>query len=225
MRPDFRVAHSHGGTRGPCRSRRRASNRVGGPPAWGLRGAHLVALAIRVFLALALITNTEPALEAQQLQPTEAQLKAAFLFNFGRYVTWPTVAGDSFSICVVGRDPFGSALDSIVAGEKLAGKPATVRRVEGAQEASACQIVFISSSEESRLQSTLAALSKSGNALTVSDIPDFVQRGGMIQFVDEGNRVRFLVNLAAAKRAGLALSSELLKVAKVVNQDDGRGAV
>jgi len=184
-----------------------------------------VALALRLFLALLVVTNTAPVLEAQQLKPTEAQLKAAFLFNFGKYVTWPTAAGATFSICVLGRDPFGSSLDSIVAGETLGGKPAEVRRVRSVQEASGCQIVFISASEENHLQATLTTLSRSGSALTVGDSPDFVQQGGMIQFVEEGNRVRFVVNLAAARRAGLVLSSELLKVAKVVDQDSGPGAV
>lgn len=183
------------------------------------------AVALRLILVLALATTTEPVLDAQQVRPTEAQLKAAFLFNFGKYVTWPAIPADNFSICVLGRDPFGSSLDAIVSGETLAGKPATVRRIRGAQEASSCQIVFISSSEEAHLQATLATLARSGNALTVSDLPEFVQHGGMIQFVDEGNRVRFVVNLAAARRAGLVLSSELLKIAKVVDNSDGRGSV
>lgn len=182
-------------------------------------------LALRLILVLALATTSEPMLDAQQVRPTEAQLKAAFLFNFGKYVTWPASSSESFSICVLGQDPFGSALDSIVAGETLGGKPASVRRIRAAQEASSCQIVFISSSEEAHLQSTLATLAQSGSALTVSDLPEFAHRGGMIQFVEDGNRVRFVVNLAAARRAGLVLSSELLKVAKVVDNGDGRGAV
>ena len=183
-----------------------------------------LALALRFVLVMALATTTEPMLDAQQVRPTEAQLKAAFLFNFGKYVTWPAIPSDSFSICVLGRDPFGSSLDAIVSGETLGGRPAAVRRIRGAQEASSCQIVFISSSEEAHLQSMLATLARTGSALTVSDLPDFVQQGGMIQFVQEGNRVRFVVNLAAARRAGLVLSSELLKIAKVVDNGDGRGA-
>ena len=109
----------------------------------------------RVTLALALLLSTPPFLDAQQIMATEAQLKAAFLFNFARYVTWPHSPESHFDVCVLGRDPFGSALDSIVAGETLAGKPAQVRRIRAAHEASGCQIVFISSSDESRLQPTL----------------------------------------------------------------------
>lgn len=217
MRADVTHWSGHGGRR----SRGRPKLPYGG--AVRSRRPRLVELATRIFLAIALLTGAEPALEAQQLKPTEAQLKAAFLFNFGRYVTWPNIAGDTFSICILGHDPFGSSLDSLVAGETLGGKPVAVRRIRGAQEASGCQIIFISSSEESHLQPTLAALSKS-TALTVSDIPEFVQRGGMIEFVDDGNRVKFLVNLAQAKSAGLVLSSELLKVAKVVNTNVGPGA-
>jgi hypothetical protein len=182
-------------------------------------------LTLRFVLMLALATTSEPILDAQQVRPTEAQLKAAFLFNFGKYVTWPAIAGETFSICVLGQDPFGSTLDAIVSGETLAGKPATVRRIRAAEEASSCQIVFISSSEEAHLQATLVTLARSSSALTVSDLPAFVHQGGMIQFVEEGKRVRFVVNLAAARRAGLVLSSELLKVAKVVDNADRRGAM
>jgi hypothetical protein len=181
-------------------------------------------LVVHVLLTIALLANGELALDGQQIRPTEAQLKAAFLFNFGKYVTWPRITGDTFSICLLGQDPFGPVLDSIVAGEKLGGKPAEVRRIRGAQEASTCQIVFISSSQESHLQSTLVELAKYP-ALTVSDIPDFVRRGGMIQFVDEDDRVRFIVNLSAAQKAGFVVSSELLKVAKYVQRESGPGGV
>jgi YfiR/HmsC-like len=179
---------------------------------------------VQVVVAIALLAIAEGTVDGQQIRPTEAQVKAAFLFNFGKYVTWPRVTGDTFSICVLGQDPFGEALDSIVSGETLNGKPADVRRIRGAQEASTCQIVFISSSQETHLQSTLVELAKYP-ALTVSDIPDFVQHGGMIQFVDEDDRVRFTVNLAAAQKAGFVVSSELLKVAKYVQRVSGPGGV
>ena len=177
----------------------------------------------RVTLVLALLLSTPPLLDAQQIKATEAQLKAAFLFNFAKYVTWPHSPETHFDICVLGRDPFGSALDSIVAGETLAGKPAEVRRIHATHEASGCQIVFISSTDESRVQSTLDELGATA-ALTVSDMPGFVDHGGMIQFVTEGDRVRFIVNLAAAQKVGLVLSSELLKVAKTVQVHRGPGA-
>jgi hypothetical protein len=79
-------------------------------------------------------------------------------------------------------------------------------------------VLFISASEDARLKSILAALDKS-SLLTVSDVADFTKRGGMIQFVMDGGRIRFEVNLAAARQAGLNLSSELLKVASSVRRE------
>ncbi len=225
MRPDVRATHLPIEAKPRMCHRTKPIGEFGKTCATRSRRSRWLVLGLQLILVLALATTSEPVLDAQQVRPTEAQLKAVFLFNFGKYVTWPVLPLENFSICVLGRDPFGASLDAIVSGETLAGKPATVRRIRGAQEASSCQIVFISSSEEAHLQSMIAALARSGNALTVSDLPHFVQQGGMIQFVEEGNRVRFVVNLAAARRAGLVLSSELLKIAKVVDNGGGQGSV
>lgn len=150
---------------------------------------------------------------------SEYAVKAAYLYNFGRFVDWPPNASGSqsneFTICVLGRDPFGSALDETIAGEKINNKSVAARRISKAADASGCRILFISSSEDKRLKETLSTVSPLG-VLTVSDMPEFVERGGMVQFVVEANRVRFAINLAAAQQAGLSLSSELLKVATAV---------
>jgi hypothetical protein len=153
-------------------------------------------------------------------QATEYQVKAAYLFNFAKFVTWPTAAertDPSFTVCVLGRDPFGSALQTTVSGEKIRGKPVVLKRVATAKEASGCRILFISSSEEPKLKRVLSEMDP--GTLTVSDMPHFVDNGGMIQFVPEGKRVRFEVNLTAAEKSGLALSSELLKVATNVRRE------
>ena len=125
-------------------------------------------------------------LYAQQSKPTEYQVKAAYLYNFGRFVKWPpglaAGKGDSFPVCVLGRDPFGSILDSTLAGEALEGKPVVIRRIARPQDAADCRILFVSSTEENHLKEILAAIDQAG-VLTVSDIPGFSRRGGMIQFV------------------------------------------
>jgi hypothetical protein len=165
------------------------------------------------------------ALSAQQSKPTEYAVKATYLFNFARFVEWPAslaASRDAFSICVLGEDPFGRSLDAILAGEKIAGKSVVSRRISKPQDAAACRIVFISSSEDARLKDLLAALGKVGT-LTVSDIPRFSSRGGMIGFISEGNRVRFEVNLTCAQDAGLTMSSELLKVAVAVRREPQPG--
>ena len=93
-------------------------------------------------------------MDAQQPRPNEYQVKAAYLFNFGRFVKWPASAADksnSFAVCVLGQDPFGSSLDSIMAGEQLDGKRLVVKRISAAQDAEDCRILFISATEESHL--------------------------------------------------------------------------
>jgi hypothetical protein len=161
-----------------------------------------------------------------QQKPTDYQVKAAYLYNFGRFVEWPAKVAaakdDSFTVCVLGEDPFGPALDATLAGETMNGKSVVARRISAPEESSNCQILFVSSAEDRRIDKIIGALKKEA-VLTVSDMPRFSQRGGMIQFLLEGNRVRFEVNLSAAQRAGLTLSSELLKIATTVRRNSSAG--
>ena len=160
-------------------------------------------------------------LSAQAPKITEYQVKAAYLANFGRFVEWPNsvavAKSESFNICVLGHDPFGGALDAAVSGETIDRVPIAAKRISRPQDALDCRVLFISSSEDSQLREVLAALDKT-SVLTVSDMPQFARRGGMVQFLLDGNRVRFEVNLAATQRVGLNLSSELLKLAIAVRR-------
>jgi hypothetical protein len=178
--------------------------------------------AVIVILALLHI----PILQAQQPKVTEYQVKATYLYNFGRFVQWPpnvaATQDNSFAVCVLGQDPFGPTLDSTLAGETLDGKPVVVRRISRAQDVGDCRIMFISSTEENHLKQILAALERA-LVLTVSDMPDFSRRGGMIQFVLEGSRVRFEINLASTEAARLIVSAELLKVAATVRKNGQSG--
>jgi hypothetical protein len=136
-------------------------------------------------------------------------------------VEWPaniTAKRDPFTVCVLGQDPFGPVLDAILTGETIDGRSVVAKRVSTPEESANCQILFLSSAEASRLNKIIKALNEDA-VLTVSDMPQFSQRGGMIQFVLEGKRVRFEVNLTAVQRAGLSLSSELLKVATTVRRN------
>lgn len=153
-------------------------------------------------------------LAARVSAPGEYAVKAAYLYNFGRFVEWPPQATTegSFSICVLGMDPFGRVLDGIVAGQTIDGKKVVARRIARSEGAAGCRVIFISSSEAGELTRVLAALANSA-VLTVSDMPQFTQSGGMIGFVQQDNRIRFAVNLAAAQRVGLKLSAQLLKLA------------
>lgn len=164
--------------------------------------------------------------QAQKASPTEYQVKAAYLYNFGKFVVWPedeTGKEGPFEICVLGDDPFGRALDATITGGTISGKNVAAKRITKPQEIDGCRILYISSSETERLGEVLGVLDRS-NVLTVSDIPQFSQRGGMIQFVLDGSRVRFEVNLTNAEGAGLNLSSELLKVALKVTKNPHLGS-
>lgn len=165
--------------------------------------------------------------QSKRDRPTDLQVEAAYLFNFGKFVRWPSntdtpvAAGDSLEICVLGKDPFGSVLKSTIRGETIEGRPVVARTVLTVQETESCRILFVSSSEEGRLTAILPAIRHQG-ALTVSNIPHFAERGGMIEFVNLDDRIRFAVNISSVREAGIGLSSELLKVAtKVIGQSGG----
>ncbi len=158
-------------------------------------------------------------LGAQQGRATEAQIKSAYLYSFGKFVDWPsnTAAANAFSICVLGRDPFGPTLDEVLKSASVAGQPVVARRISATDQAGGCRIVYIAPSEEARLLGIMSALARTP-VLTVSDIPDFIERGGMIRFVDDAKRVRFEINLPPAQEAGLVLRSDLLRVATAVRK-------
>jgi uncharacterized protein DUF4154 len=164
---------------------------------------------------------------AQQSKVDPYQVKAVYLYNFGKFVEWPAAAvarDESFAICVLGRDPFGASLDATLAGEKIDNRQLVARRITNSRDAAACRILFISSSESSRVKDILATVDGVG-VLTVSELPGFTSSGGMIQFVLKDNKVRFEVNLTAAEKAGLTLSSQLLKVATEVRREPPVGSV
>ena len=150
--------------------------------------------------------------------PGEYAVKAAFLYNFAKFVEWPVQAFPSpdapFSMCVLGPDPFGGALDAAVANERIQGRPLIVRRFDVWDASSQCHILFVSSA----LQTQFAALLGAGTfrrTLTVGDGEAFLQAGGHISFFLEENRVRFAINADSVARSDLQISSKLMRVARV----------
>src|SRR5947209_4939769 len=151
-----------------------------------------------------------------QQKATEEQVKAAYLYNFGKFATWPADANvGEFRLCVMGENPFGRELENAVKGENIGGAPVRVVYIRDVREVSGCRVAFVSASERGRAREVVATLAKE-HVLAVSDMPDFLDRGGMIALVRDGSRVRFEVNVKAADAAGIGLSSELLRVAKQV---------
>jgi len=163
-----------------------------------------------------------PAVIAQSSKPTEFDVKAAYLIDFGKFVrqTDGQESRTSFDICLLGHDAMGPTIDDLAANQAINKLPVHVRRISDVTEARGCSILFMSADEDPRLREDLALLSSS-NILTVSDASDFIDRGGMIQFLVIQNHVRFSVNLDAVNRAHLVLSSELLRVALSVKGKPG----
>ncbi len=156
---------------------------------------------------------------AQSPAVGEYQIKAAFLYNFAKFVEWPpngfSDASAPLRICVFGQDPFGQELRNITNDKNINGHKLRVEQVADLPMARTCHILFIASSERAQLARILESL-RGTDVMTVGDMKGFVEQGGMINFVLEDNRVRFEVNLKAAEQAGLKVSAKLLNVARNV---------
>ena len=150
--------------------------------------------------------------------PSEHQVKAAFLYNFARYVEWPAEAfppGAPLKVCVVGTDPFGSALEDAFRDQVVHGRPVRISRGTTLAAVGRCHVLFLSTSEQRRWQELIEALA-GVPTLTVADGPPLARQGGMVNFVIEAKRVRFEINRGAAEQAGLRISSKLLALARIV---------
>jgi hypothetical protein len=155
----------------------------------------------------------------------EYELKAAFLYHFTEFVEWPADAfprSDApFTIAIVGDDPFGSVLDEMVEGEKAGARNIVVRRYSAVEQLGECQMVFVGISEPGPLDHALSALGRR-KVLTVGDGRAFSARSGMITFLMNKRRVRLRINVAAARSAGLTISSKLLRQAEIIGPGGGK---
>ena len=154
---------------------------------------------------------------AQTLAPREYQIKAAFLYNFTKFIEWPPEAFPSPSaaikLCVLGEDPFGDDLEQTIRGKLINGRTVVVQRFQGMQGLDGCHVLFVSTSEQRHLSQILESL-KGRSVLTVGEGREFAKLGVMIFFIEEGNKIRLGIDDDAAKRAGLGISPELLRVAE-----------
>jgi hypothetical protein len=172
-------------------------------------------------LSLILFLSAALPLCAQEIGFDEYQVKAAFLYNFAKFVEWPpgTFASlhDPIGICIVGQSPFGLTLDDTVRGKKIGDRAFAVRSVPDTQQAGRCQIIFICSSERKRTRALLDEL-KGAAVLSVGETDEFTALGGIIAFKLEGTRVRFQVALDVAERTRLRISSKLLSLAEIIRR-------
>ena len=152
----------------------------------------------------------------------EYQVKAAFLYNFARFVEWPFESfqrsNEPLTICVLGIDPFGSSLDDTVAGRAIEGRSLAVRRISSIRQIAGCHVLFVSSAESKRSPPALAEIRTPG-VLTVGDSGAPEMDGLIINFRLEGGKVRFAINLEAADRGRLRISSRLLSLARPADPD------
>lgn len=146
-------------------------------------------------------------------QASAESTKAGFVYNFIKYTAWPAGGepqGD-VRVCTLRANALQGQL-SRLQGLKVGELSVTVVRPSGPEEWGRCQVLYVSSADADRVETVLRFLARKP-VLTISDLPDFAQQGGMIELREVDQRIRFEVNLGAAQRAGLALSSPMLKLA------------
>ena len=169
------------------------------------------------FLALILIwLLTIVGARAQDPQRAEYHIKAAFLFNFARFVEWPPAAfadaGSPIVIGILGENPFQDELEQTIRDKTLNNRPLVIKQFASLSESTNCQILFISTSEKKRLPEIFEAV-RAASVLTVGETDRFIETGGMVNLVHEGSKIRFQINEPVAKNAGLKISSKMLSLA------------
>jgi hypothetical protein len=177
---------------------------------------------LRRLVTLVTVLVLSYASQAASQTAAEPALKAAFLFNFAKFAEWPALPpGDPLVVCVVGDDRIAAALVETVRGEHISGHPIDVRRPQDSATWRMCHVLFIEGTETRRYEGGLDGV-KSRPVLTVSDGKDFSRATGIIELYVEAGRLRFAINVDAAERSGLRLSSHLLGIARVVHNVPGQ---
>jgi hypothetical protein len=147
----------------------------------------------------------------------EYEVKAAFLYKFASFVEWPEASRyEPLGICVVGQDPFGSALERVVEGKTIGGREFVVRRLKAWHAGAPCHILFIGASEKNRLLPVLGQV-RHETILTVGDVPGFCESGGAVNLNVVESRVKLEINVDATARSGLQVSSKLLSLARIMH--------
>jgi len=189
------------------------------------RGGWITVSGIVVWRLFWLVLLLAQGARSQDQAPSEYQVKAAFLYNFTKFVEWPASAfpeaSTPFTIGIIGENPFGGELERAVKNKDVGGHRFAVKEIKSLSELKSCHILFISKSERRRLAEILAAVG-SAPVLTVSETDRFLQAGGLINFLLEGNKVRFEISDPAAKSAGLKISSKLLHLARRPNREGAK---
>jgi hypothetical protein len=162
---------------------------------------------------------------AHAASPVEYEVKAIFLYNFAKFVEWPETAfkdnNSPIIIGVIGKDPFGEILDKAIYGEKIMGRELILKRFSKISEIESCHILFIAFSDREEVAQIIKHINGL-SVLTIAELEGFPQLGGIINFVLKENKIGFEINIDAAERAHLKISSKLLKLAKIIREDKNR---
>ncbi len=176
-----------------------------------------------VLLLLSLLLSLRGAQQLHGQSVTEDQIKAAYLYNFAKFIQWPPEAFSSAQspllFCIPSEDAIGQPLDGVVQGKAVEGHPLTVRHTSIHDDLKMCQVVFVGGSDKKRVLEVVRRL-KGLNALAVGDCRGFAEMGGGIQFYRENDNIRFSINVDALQRAHLTASSKLLSLARIVHDGD-----
>lgn len=162
-----------------------------------------------------------PGVSAESVQFKEYLIKAAFLYNFIKFVDWPSESfkddAAPINLCVLGDDPFGEALDTI-RDKRVKGRRLVIKRVRRVSQIEGAHLLFISTSEKGRVKQILKSLTDAP-VLTISEMEGFGQKGGIINFITVDNKIQFEINSEKAQHHKLKISSQLLKLARIVRSD------
>lgn len=182
-------------------------------------GVHMIVLyrtVVVLFIMSGVLALTQP--RQARAGDLETRVKVAYIYNFTKFIDWPGNGGgadsDPVRICVIGNDPIRTTLGEL-ASREVKGRPIKIVRIKDPSTLSTCHLLFISRSEESQVAFILQRL-QGAHVLTVSDIPRFAQRGGMISFVTENDRIKIEINPLVVRQAGLKVSAKLFEIARIV---------
>ncbi|MES2257143.1 MAG: YfiR family protein [Pseudomonadota bacterium] len=172
---------------------------------------------LRVLCALGLAWLAAGARAADPAAPQEYALKAAFIYNFALFTTWEERADRTISLCVLGRDPFGEALDALQGREVGAARLAVKRMRNVGETAGACQIVFITEAEVDNFIASRNGARDASGVLTIADRDGAARQGIMIEMTMEARKIGFEFNQESARKCQVQISSKLLRLARKVH--------
>ena len=177
---------------------------------------------LAVAFLIAFVARPQPA--NAQVESLEHEIKAAFLYNFVKFVEWPASSfprpDAAVTICLMGPDPFGATLDDLIENEQVQGRPLAIRRLGRTDATAGCHVLFVAPAERGTFEAILRTVD-TGRVLTVSDEMEFLAAGGHISFFMESNRVRFAVNAPVVRQAEFQINSRLMRLARIHGEPDG----